>query len=83
MLFYGLDQFNLKRSTPIGHAKATIMQMPAGASCNLGHFIRVKLSHPPPIKFNIGRQCHMRDVKIEPHAYRVGRDQKINITILI
>ncbi len=83
MLFDSLDQFNLKRSTPIRHTKTTIMKMPAGAPRNLGHFRRIEFSHPPPVKFNIGRQCDMRDVKIEPHAYRIGRDQKINITILV
>ena len=83
MLFNGLDHLRVKRAAAIGDTKGTIIDMSASPAGNLRHLRRRQSAHPPSIIFDIGRQRDMAEIQIESHADRIGRNQEINIAILV
>ena len=63
-------------------AERAVALMAACAAGNLGHFMDMQASPPPPIKFAERREGDMVHVHVEPHADRIRRDEIINLARL-
>ncbi len=79
----GLGHLLGHRAGLAGDAEAAILGMAPGAARDLGQFVRPERAHPAAVEFRQRREGHMLDVEIEPHADGVGRDQVIDIAILV
>ena len=73
----------IKRANITCDAKSAILLTPSSAACDLGQLVGGQRAHAPPIKFRQRRKSNMINVQVQSHANRIGRDQKIDFTVLI
>ena len=83
MAFNCVNDLLFQRAAVFGDAKGPVCGMAAGTARNLGQLRGAEAPHRLAVKFHIICQRDMADIHIQPHANRICRDQKINITVLI
>ena len=79
----GAGHLILKRWSLSCNTETAIAHPAAGPAGNLGQFIGRKGPHSPTVKLAERRECHVIDIKVQPHANRIGGHQIIHLAVLI
>ena len=65
-----------------GHAERAVLAKPARPAGDLGDFLGMEPARAPAVEFAQPRKGDMVDVHVQPHADRVGGDEKIHLARL-
>ena len=83
VVFELVDEVLIERFDIGGNAEGAVVQMPAGAACDLGEFGWRQHAVAAPVEFARAGKGDVIHVEIEAHADGVGRDQEIDIARLV
>ena len=83
MRFNRLDLFFVKRPRLACDAKGAVFGMPPRTPCDLADFLHVQHPHPAPVKLGGRGEGDVFDIKVQPHANRIGGHQIIHLAVLI
>ena len=78
-----LHPVRLKIMRLASHPEGAIFHIAPRPARNLCQLIGHKIAHPATVKFGKPGKSHMRDIKVQPHANRIGGDQIIDLAVLI
>jgi len=74
-----LDQFRLERRAAPRRTKGAVTGGAAGAAGDLGEFGRIEAAELIAVIFAVGGKRDVIDIEVEPHPYRIGRHQIIDV----
>lgn len=83
MLGHGLDDVVVERQAAACRAECAILDMTARAAGDLADFRRRQRAVLPTVELAVARKGDVIDIEIETHAYGVGRDDEIDVAVLI
>ena len=78
-----LHQFGLERVAAAGGAEGTVADGTSRPPGNLAEFSGIELAELVAVELAVGGKSDVVDVEVEPHADRVGRDQIIDVAVLV
>jgi len=83
VFFHPAKRLFIRRFHGVGHAKGSVIHMPARTASNLADFRRSERSTPCAVELFELSEGHMVDIHVKAHADGICRDQIIDLAGLI